>query len=62
MLYMQIRPATVTVLNHRSLREAQRTFPTETRTRFIVEKPLTQSQLRRLAKDLRDRVKCEVLG
>ncbi len=60
MLYMHVSPATVTLINHKSLRAAQATFPRETMTNFVVQEPLTPSQFRRLPAWLRERTKYEV--
>ena len=56
MTYMRFNPATVTVPNHKNLLAAWKQYggPLSVVGRFIVEKPLTESQLRRLPKGLRE--------
>jgi hypothetical protein len=49
--------ATVTVPDHKTLRDVWKTYKHSLLVgRFIVEKPLTPAQLRRLSAKLRDRV------
>jgi hypothetical protein len=48
---------TVTTFDHRSLRAVWKRYgPTGLVGSYIVEKPLTEAQLRRLPSDLRDRL------
>jgi len=59
MTYLKISATTsIEVLNHRSLREAWKQYggPGTLVGLFVVTKPLTPAQLRRLPADLRDRL------
>jgi hypothetical protein len=56
MSYMRFNSATIKVPNHKNLLAAWKQYggPLSLVGRFIVEKPLTASQLRRLPKGLRE--------
>jgi hypothetical protein len=59
MFYLQVtESAIVKAPNHKSLMHAWRTYggPLTLVGRFVVEKPLTEAQLRRLPADLRDKM------